>query len=140
MGWTHVRLDDEEPVPDKPARRWVLSPTLGIDAFNFNVAVLDPGERLSRTHFHYHEAHEELFHIAAGRCRIEVEDGGFVAEPGDTVAFDSGPSGVHLAHNPFDEPCRLVAIGWPPDATHPVQQVATREELLDARSTDGPED
>lgn len=127
--WTHLRPEELTPREDKPGRRWELSPELGIDAFNLNVAVLNAGERLSENHFHYHDDQQELVYVAAGRCRVEVGDEGFVAEPDDVVRFDAGPDGVHLVHNPFDEPCRLVAIGWPPEGRHPVEQVATAEEL-----------
>jgi uncharacterized cupin superfamily protein len=118
---------------EKPGRRWELSPELGIETFNLNVAILDPGERLSQSHFHYHEHQAELVHVAAGRCRVEVLDDRFVAEQGETVRFDAGESGTHLVHNPFDETCRLVAIGWPPEGRHPVEQVRTFDELLAER-------
>jgi uncharacterized cupin superfamily protein len=132
-GWQRLEPDGTDPREDKPGRRWELSPALGIDAFNLNVAVLDPGERLSQNHYHYHENQAELVHVAAGRCRIEVADDRFVATAGGTVRFDAGPAGVHLVHNPFEEPCRVVAIGWPPGGRHPVEQVKTRAELLDER-------
>lgn len=132
-GWQRVRPEESEPRSDKPGRRWELSPELGIEPFNLNVAVLEPGERLSQSHFHYHHDQAELIHVAAGRCQVEVADDRFVAEQGDTVQFDAGEEGVHLVHNPFDEPCRIVAIGWPPEGRHPVETVKTREELLDER-------
>lgn len=132
-GWQCIRLDESESRTDKPGQRWELSPELGIDPFNFNVAVLEPGERLSQNHFHYHENQAELVHVAAGRCLVEVADDRFVAEQGDTVRFDAGESGVHLVHNSSDESCRLVAIGWPPEGRHPVERVKTREELLAER-------
>lgn len=128
-GWKRVHPDELDHNEEKPGRRWQLSPELGIDAFNLNVAVLDPGERLSQNHFHYHPNQDELVYVASGRCRVEVDDGGFVAEPDTVVRFDAGPDGVHLVHNPFEEPCRIVAVGWPPDGRHPVERVATLEEL-----------
>lgn len=136
-GWTRVRLEAVESREDKPGRRWELSAALGVGAFNFNVAVLRPGERLSASHYHYHEGQTELVYVADGRCRVEVAEGGFVAERDDVVRFDAGPEGVHLVHNPFDEPCRLVAIGWPPDGRHPVETVKTTDELLAERSDSG---
>ncbi|AUV83627.1 cupin domain-containing protein [Salinigranum rubrum] len=132
-GWQRLRLQDHETRADKPGQRWELSPLLDIEAFNLNVAVLEPGERLSQNHFHYHDDQEELIHVSDGRCRVEVADDRFVAEPGDTVRFAAGPEGVHLVHNPFDRPCRLVAIGWPPEGRRPVTQVRTSEELLAER-------
>ncbi len=132
-GWQRLRLQEHETRADKPGQRWELSPLLGIEAFNLNVAVLDPDERLSQNHFHYHDDQEELIHVAAGRCQVEVSDDRFVAEPGDSVRFAAGSEGVHLVHNPFDRPCRLVALGWPPEGRRPVTQVRTREELLAER-------
>lgn len=132
-GWQLVRSEENDSRSDKPGQRWELSPELGIDAFNLNVAVLESGERLSQNHFHYHENQEELIHVAAGRCRVEAADDRFVAEQGDTVRFDAGEAGVHLVHNPFDESCRVVAIGWPPEGRYPVEKVKTREELLEER-------
>lgn len=132
-GWERLRLEEGQTREDKPGDRWELSPMLGIDAFNLNVAILEPGERLSQNHYHYHEHQEELIHLAAGRCRVEVADGRFDAEQGDTVRFDAGPDGVHLVHNPFDEPCRVVAVGWPPEGRYPVEIVKTRVELLAER-------
>lgn len=132
-GWQRYQLDESETRDDKPGRRWELSPELDIGAFNLNVAILEPGERLSQNHFHYHENQEELIHVTAGRCRVEVVDDRFVAEQGDTVQFDVGEPGTHLVHNPFDETCRLIAIGWPPEGRYPVEQVQTFEELLAGR-------
>jgi len=132
-GWKRVRPTEREPREDKPGRRWELSPELDIDQFNLNVAILKPGERLSQSHFHYHHNQAELIHIAAGRCQVEVSDDRFVAKQGDTIRFDAGEAGVHLVHNPFDEPCRIVAIGWPPEGRHPVETVKTTEELLEER-------
>lgn len=129
-GWQSLQLIENDTEAEKPGQRWELSPKLGIDDFNLNVAILEPGERLSQNHFHYHENQEELLHVAVGCCRVEVADDRFDAEPGDTVRFDAGEGGVHLVHNPFDELCRLVAIGWPPEGRYPVEKVKTRDELL----------
>ena len=128
-GWQHVSLDDLDARSAKPGQRWELSPELAIAEFNLNVAVLAPGERLSQNHFHYHEHQQELVYVAAGRCQVEVEDDRFVAEQDDLVRFDAGRAGAHLTHNPFAEPARLVAIGWPPEGRHPVHQLATLAEI-----------
>lgn len=132
-GWQLLRVEENDTEDEKPGRRWELSSELDIDAFNINVAILEPGERLSQNHFHYHEEQEELIHVAAGCCKVEVADDRFNAEEGDTVRFDAGEAGVHLVHNPFDEPCRIVAIGWPPEGRYPVEKVKTRDELLEER-------
>lgn len=132
-GWTHVRPGETSSRDDKPGERFELADELGIDPFNLNVATLEPGERLSQNHFHYHENQEELVYVASGRCRVEVDDDRFVAEPDDVVRFDAGREGAHLIHNPFDEPVRLLALGWPPEGRKPVRQVKSIDELLAER-------
>lgn len=132
-GWTHVRPGETSSRDDKPGERFELADELGIDLFNLNVATLEPGERLSQNHFHYHENQEELVYVASGRCRVEVDDDRFVAEPDDVVRFDAGREGAHLIHNPFDETVRLLALGWPPEGRKPVKQVKSIDELLAER-------
>jgi tetratricopeptide (TPR) repeat protein len=73
-GYEHVPLAELETNPQKPGRRWELSPRFGIEGANVNVATLDPGERLSQNHYHYHEHQRELFYVARGRCRAETAD------------------------------------------------------------------
>jgi len=133
-GYEHVSLADLETNPEKPGRRWELSPRFGIEGANVNVATIGPGERLSQSHYHYHEDQHELFYVARGRCRAEVAHGRLELEPDDVLAFDPGQSGVHVLYNHTDEPCTLVAVGWPQDGRYPVEQVATLEALLEERS------
>lgn len=132
-GWQRIRPEEESSRSDKPGKRWELSPKLDIDAFNLNVAILESDERLSQNHFHYHENQKELIYVAAGRCQVEVVDDQFIIEQDDAVRFDAGEDGVHLVHNPFDEPCRIIAIGWPPEGRYPVEKVKTRDKLLAER-------
>jgi len=132
-GYTIRSRDELEPRPDRPGRRWELSPELGVEAFNFNVAVVDPGERLSKNHYHYHEDQAELCYVVRGRCRVEVSDGGHALGPGDVVTFEAGESGVHVLHNPYDEPCEVIAVGWPPGGRYPVEMVRETDELLRER-------
>ncbi|MHC3438064.1 cupin domain-containing protein [Natrialbaceae archaeon A-gly3] len=132
-GWTRVSLEDLEANPEKPGQRWELSPALGIDAFNLNVAVLEPGERLSQTHFHYHENQRELFSIVEGTARVETTEEGFDLEPGEVVAFEAGKAGAHVVHNPFEEPCTILAIGWPPEGRFPVHQLEETGAFLEER-------
>jgi uncharacterized cupin superfamily protein len=131
-GWTHVDLADVEPNPEKPGTRLALSPPLGVEAFNLNVATLGAGERLSENHYHYHENQRELFLVVAGRCRVETGDEGFEMGPDEAVAFDAGEAGAHVVHNPFDEPCRLVAVGWPQDGRYPVHQLLTTADVRES--------
>jgi len=117
--------------PDKPGRRWELSPQLGIDAYNLNVAVLEPGEVLSESGYHYHPNQREFFYVVRGRCQVEVEDDAFRLQENEVVRFETGV--VHLVHNTFDDPCRLIAIGSPPEGRRPVHQVAPAADLLEDR-------
>lgn len=131
MPYKYRSLTEFEPNPEKPGKRWELSPELGIGSYNLNVAVLEPGERLSQTAYHYHENQRELYYPVAGRCRIEVDDGSFDVTEDEVALFEPGVN--HLIHNPFDEPCKIIAIGDPPDGRHPVHQVQSFEDLLDER-------
>jgi uncharacterized cupin superfamily protein len=129
--YDHRSLDDVEANPDKPGRRWELSPALGLDGYNFNVAVLGPGESLSENGYHYHETQQEFVYVVDGRCQVEVEDGSFRLDADEVVRFDEGA--VHLLHNPFEAPAKLVAVGSPSDGRYPVHQVATAAALLRER-------
>jgi mannose-6-phosphate isomerase-like protein (cupin superfamily) len=130
-GYQHYSLRDLETNPEKPGRRWELSPVLGIDDYNVNVAVLEPGERLSQNAYHYHENQAEFYYVADGRCRVEADGGSFDAETDDVVRFP--PGAPHMLHNPYDDACTLVAIGSPPEGRYPVHQVQSYEELLSER-------
>ncbi|WP_323174603.1 cupin domain-containing protein [Natrialba sp. PRR66] len=130
--WEHTSLNDLETNPEKPGRRWEVSPALGIDEFNFNVAVLEREESLSQNHFHYHENQKELFYVVSGACRVETREEGFTATEDEFIVFRDGPAGAHLVYNPFDEPCKLVAIGWPQDGRYPVRQLETAADVIDA--------
>ena len=130
-GYAHRPLSSFDANPEKPGRRWELSPALGVEGFNFNVAVLEPGERLSQNAYHYHENQTEFFYVVEGRCRVEVEDGSFDCGADEVVSFEKGV--VHLLHNPFEEPCKVVAVGHPPEGRHPVERVQGFEELLTER-------
>ncbi|MFC6906445.1 cupin domain-containing protein [Halalkalicoccus tibetensis] len=122
-GWHHVTLSKAATNPEKPGERWELSPELGIGTFNFNVAVLEPDDRLSQNHFHYHENQRELFLVVEGRCRVETAEEGFEMGVDEAVAFEKGKAGAHVIHNPFGEPCKVVAVGWPADGRYPVHQL-----------------
>ncbi|MFB6305114.1 MAG: cupin domain-containing protein [Haloferacaceae archaeon] len=134
-GYDRTRVTDVEPTPDKPGARHELSAALGMTDYNYNVAVVDPGDRLSRTGYHAHPDQEEFYHVLDGRCRVETPDGAFVLGPDGCCRFDPGVA--HMLHNPYDAPCRLVAVGAPPDAHHPVRQVSPFEEFLAERYPDG---
>jgi mannose-6-phosphate isomerase-like protein (cupin superfamily) len=130
-GYDHTTLDELEPIPGKPSDRWDVSGALGISDYNYNVAVLAPGERLSRTGYHAHPEQREFYHVVDGRCRVEVEDGSFDLDADGVVHFEAGVP--HMLHNPFEEPCTLVAVGSPPEAHHPVEQVQSAEAFFAER-------
>ncbi|WP_254546753.1 cupin domain-containing protein [Halomarina pelagica] len=130
-GYHRVSLTDLETNPEKPGRRWEVSPALGVEDYNLNVAVLAPGERLSQNAYHYHDDQEEVYYVVDGTVRVEVEDGSFDAATDDAVRFEAGVP--HLFHNPFDAPCKLVAIGSPPEGRYPVRQVRSYDDLLAER-------
>ncbi|ELY96280.1 cupin domain-containing protein [Natrialba taiwanensis] len=93
--WEHTSLNDLGTNPEKPGRRWEVSPALGIDEFNFNVAVLEREERLSQNHFHYHENQKELFYVVSGACRVETREEGFTTTEDEFIVFRDGPGGAH---------------------------------------------
>lgn len=135
--YEHRPLSAFETNSEKPGQRWELSPQLGIEAYNFNVAVIESGERLSQNAYHYHEHQTEFFYVVAGRCRVEVANDSFDCETDDAVLFDEGA--VHLLHNPFDDPCKVVAVGHPPEGRYPVEKVQSYEALLEDRYGATPE-
>lgn len=130
-GYVHRSLADLETNAEKPGTRWEVSPQLGLSAYNFNVAVLEPGERLSQNAYHHHDRQREFYYVVSGRCRVEVADGHFDLDTDDVTVFDPGID--HLLHNPSDEPCKLVAVGSPPEGRYPVEQVQSYEELMAER-------
>ena len=133
-GYVHRSLADLDPNPEKPARRYEVSPALGIEGYTLNVALLDPGERLAKSGLHYHEAQEEVVYVAAGRCRVELEDGSVDLDTDDAIRFSPGTP--QFVHNPFDEPAKLVAIGHPADAHEPNVSLQSAADLLAERYGD----
>ena len=130
-GYDHVALADLEPNPTKPAKRWEVSAQVGIEGYNLNVAVLEPGEPMAQSGLHYHSAQEEVFYIVEGRCRVELTDGAFDLDTDELVRFHPGTA--QLLHNPFDEACKLIAIGYPPQGHETVHAVESTADLLDRR-------
>ena len=127
----HHAIDEFETNPKKPGQRWELSPQLGIDEYNFNIAVLDRGEPLSQNGYHYHENQQEFFYMVDNRCQVEVEEGAFCLREDEVVRFCKGVS--HLLHNPFHETAKLICIGSPPEGRYPVKQTQSAAELLKDR-------
>jgi uncharacterized cupin superfamily protein len=129
--YNHHTIDEFETNPEKPGQRWELSPQLGIDEYNFNIAALNRGEPLSQNGYHYHENQQEFFYMLDNQCQVEVEDGVFCLRENEVVRFDQGVP--HLLHNPFHETAKLIAIGSPPEGRYPVQQIQSAAELLKDR-------
>ncbi len=74
-------------------------------------------------------APEVLHYVLEGRCQLEVGDESVTVEADDVVRV---PRGVpHLVHNPhYDEPCKLIAIGSPPEGRYPVTMYDNYEHVL----------
>lgn len=130
-GYQRASLADLDPNPTKPADRWEVSKHLGIDGYNFNVAVLEPGEPMAQSGLHYHTDQEEFFYVIDGRCRVELEEGSFDLATDEMVVFREGTA--QLIHNPFDQACKLIAIGHPPSGHETVRAVESTKELLARR-------
>lgn len=126
-GYDHRSLDSFEVTEDKPATRWEISAQLDIEAYNLNVVVLEPGERMAQTAFHAHPEQQELYYVIDGRVRVETAEESVTAAMDDVVRFDPGEP--HLLHNPFDASCKIVAISDPPSGHRPVRHIQSYEDL-----------
>lgn len=136
--YRHRSLSDFESHPHKPGKRWAISAELGLDDYNLNVAVLEEGDPLSQTHYHAHENQDEFYYVVEGRCRLEVEDESVEVGPDEMVHT---PRTVpHLIHNPYEEPCKLIAIGSPPEGRYPVTMYDNYDNLREERYGDGRDD
>lgn len=133
-GYTHLRLADVDTNDAKPSDRWELSPALGITAYNFNIAQLQPNERLSQTAYHAHKHQTEFFYCIHGTCRVETPDSSFDLTTDECVLFEAGTP--HLLHTRDDMTCKLVAIGHPPEDRRPVRMIKSHAEILEERYAD----
>jgi uncharacterized cupin superfamily protein len=134
-GYAKCSLDAVERNDQKPGTRWELSSELGLSGYNYNVALLESGDRLSENAYHYHENQAELFHVIEGRCRVETDEASFDLGADELVHFEPGVA--HLLHNPFESACKLVAVGSPADGRYPVERVQSYDDLLADRYPDG---
>lgn len=130
-GYEHRSLNDLDDNPHKPTPRYEISKALDITDYNLNIAVLEPDKPLSQTHYHAHDDQEEFYYVFDGRCRIEIGDESFDLVEDDVIVVREGTP--HLLHNPYDEPCRLIAIGSPPEGRYPVTMYDNYENILDDR-------
>lgn len=133
MAATYERtaLAELTPNREKPAARFEITAALGLTGYNFNVAILEGGERLPASGLHYHDAQEEFFYVVAGRCQVELADGSVDLEPDEMIVI--GPGTPQMIHNPFAAECKLIAIGHPPEGHETAEIVKPAEEVLAER-------
>lgn len=74
-----------------------------------NIVELVPGRQSCPLHWHLRE--EEHFYVLSGRCVLRVDDERHTMSVGDYVCFPAGTRIAHCFENPYDEPCRVMAIG-----------------------------
>lgn len=74
-----------------------------------NLVELPPGKQSCPLHYHMRE--EEHFYVLAGRCVLRIDDARHPMAPGDYVCFPAGMRVAHCFENPYDEACRIFAIG-----------------------------
>jgi uncharacterized cupin superfamily protein len=119
--------EDREPTPNVPIRtsalafdRWSegerfaggeipLAALGGGTQIGVNLVELVPGKQSCPRHFHVRE--EEHFFVLEGRCVLRSGDARHEMGPGEYVCFPAGTGVAHAFENPFDAPCRLLAIG-----------------------------
>ena len=73
------------------------------------VVELPPGKQ--NCPFHYHLREEEHFYVLEGKAVLRSGEDREVMEAGDYVCFPAGEEVGHAFENPFEEVCRLLAIG-----------------------------
>lgn len=134
--YKRAALRELTPNPAKPAARFEITEALGLSGYNFNVAVLDAGERLPQSGLHYHDAQEEFFFVVAGRCRVELADEQIDLAQDEMIVIRPGTA--QMIHNPFDEQCKLIAIGYPPEGHATAEMVKSADEVLGERELEGP--
>jgi uncharacterized cupin superfamily protein len=81
----------------------------GATQIGVNIVELAPGRQNCPLHWHLRE--EEHFYVLSGRCVLRTDDARHTMGPGDYVCFPAGTRIAHAFENPYDEPCRVMAIG-----------------------------
>ncbi|WP_150268675.1 cupin domain-containing protein [Paenibacillus tepidiphilus] len=74
----------------------------------FHFRSLDPGKYSYPYHFHRNA--EEMFVIMAGKALLRTPEGLQEVKAGDTIFFETGPSGAHQLFNPTDQPCTYLDL------------------------------
>jgi len=85
-----------------------LGAAAGGERLGCSLHEVDPGKRAWP--YHYHAGNEEALYVLAGEGRLRTPDGDRRLEPGDYVAFPTGPEGAHRVHNDGDDPLRYLVV------------------------------
>ena len=80
------------------ARVFDLTERLGASVIGAAVYEMQAGEKLGPYHFHH--GVEEWLYTVSGAPLLRNPDGERALEPGELVAFASGPTGAHTVHGP----------------------------------------
>ena len=80
------------------ARVFDLTERLGASVIGATVYEMRAGEKLGPYHFHH--GVEEWLYVVSGAPLLRDPDGERTLEPGELVAFPSGPAGAHTTHGP----------------------------------------
>jgi uncharacterized cupin superfamily protein len=80
------------------ARVFDLTERLGASFIGATVYEMQAGEKLGPYHFHH--GVEEWLYAVSGAPLLRNPDGERALEPGELVAFSSGPAGAHTVHGP----------------------------------------
>jgi len=86
-----------------------LSRMAGAEQVHVNIMVVPPGKQSCPFHFHMRE--EEHFYVLDGQCVLRSGNERHVVKPGDYICFPAGQEVGHAFENPYDEDCRILAIG-----------------------------
>lgn len=81
----------------------------GCERIGVTLVELTPKKQSCPMHWHMKE--EEHFYVLEGRCILRTGAGRFEMGPRDYVCFPAGTGVAHCFENPFDAPCRLLAVG-----------------------------
>ena len=80
------------------ARVFDLTERLGASVIGATVYEMRAGEKLGPYHFHH--GVEEWLYVVSGAPLLRDPDAERALEPGELVAFSSGPTGAHTTHGP----------------------------------------
>jgi uncharacterized cupin superfamily protein len=90
-------------------RELFVSRMAGASQVHVNVMVVPAGRQSCP--FHYHLLEEEHFFVLDGLCILRSGEERHTVQPGDYVCFPAGQEVGHSFENPFEDDCRILAIG-----------------------------